>query len=168
MTTHKKRTGWRLLAAYVALNAAIFFINPYASPWHYGSRHPSPIAASQPTYASLTVDEIVRTLDAIDLAYKAREPSTQEQWWRGGLKLMAVVCLPASAALGARDFFGYMGPANREQQAFTLSVKRRYNHLARLAVTQGMAREGFLFQEEPSLTKKNGPSFESLRRQPGA
>jgi hypothetical protein len=52
-----------------------------------------------------------------------------------------------------------MGPANREQQAFTLSVKRRYNHLARLAIAKGMERDGYFFREDAQPWKSNGASF---------
>jgi hypothetical protein len=62
-----------------------------------------------------------------------------------------------------KEFIGYLGPANARQQAFTLSVKRRYNHLANLGAAKGMKQEGYLFQEEPSLSKENAASFESLR-----
>jgi len=161
--TPKSRLGLRILAGYIAVNLLLFFLNPYASPWHYDSQDPAPIEVTKSTDADLALDEITRVLDSIDLAYGAREATNIEELWRNGIKVIAIVCLPSTFALVMKDFIGYMGPANAKQRAFTLSVKQRYNHLARLAISKGTNREGFLFQEEPSLTKKNGEPFASLR-----
>jgi hypothetical protein len=161
--TPKTRFGWRILAGYAALNLLLFFTDPYASPWHYGARDPAPIEVMAPTDAALSLDQITRILDSIDLSYGAREPAVNEKVWLAGKQLTHVVFLPSSFALVMKSFLTYMGPANSQQRAFTVSVKQRYNHLARLAVNKGMRRDGFLFQEEASLSKKNGEAFKSLR-----
>lgn len=163
MKTPKTRFGLRILAGYLAANLLLFFVDPYDSPWHYGSQDPAPIEVMAPTDSDLSLDQITRILDSIDLAYGAREPTETERLWRTGLQLTGVAFLPSSFALVMKGFLGYMGPANSRQRAFTVSVKRRYNHLATLAVNKGMRIDGFLFQEEPSLSKKNGEPFASLR-----
>jgi hypothetical protein len=159
----KARFGLRILVGYLAANLLLFFANPYASPWHYGSQDPAPIEVMAPTDSDLSLDQITRILDSIDLSYGAREPTATEKIWLTGKQFAKVVFLPSSFALGIKEFYGYLGPANSQQRAFTVSVKKRYNHLATLAVKKGMKKDGFLFQEEPSLSKKNGEPFASLR-----
>ena len=159
----KTRLTLTLAAGYLAANALLFFTNPYASRWHYGTQDPVPIEVTVPTDSEMPLSQIKGVLDSVDLAYGAREPTRLEHLWRGAGQVVQFVFLPSSVALGIKSFFGYMGPANSQQRAFTVSVKRRYNHLARLAVKKGMKEDGFLFLEEPSLTKKNGQPFASLR-----
>ncbi len=158
----KSRFALLLATGYLAANALLFFVNPYVSRWHYESQDPVPIEVMMLTDSVTPLSQIKGVLESIDLAYDAREPTRLEQLWQVAAQLLQVAFLPSSVALGIKSFFGYMGPANSQQRAFTVSVKRRYNHLARLAVKKGMKDDGFLFLEEPSLTKKNGQPFASL------
>jgi hypothetical protein len=158
----KSRFGF-LLVGYLVANVIIFLVDPYASRWHYGSHEPVPIEVMMPKDSEMSLSQITKILDSIDLAYSAREPTQLEQFRRTGEKVTQVVFLPSSIALIMKGFLGYMGPANSQQMAFTLSVKRRYNHLARLAIDKGLRKDGFLFQEDPSLSKNYGQSFISLR-----
>lgn len=159
----KSRFGLRLVIGYLAANALLFLVDPYASRWHYGSQDPAPIEVTMPADSNMPLSDIKGTLDSIDLAYGARAPTQLEQLWRKGEQLIQIVFFPSTFALIMKSFVGYMGPANAQQRAFTLSVKRRYNHLARLAINRGMKEDGFMFQEEPSLSKKIGQPFASLR-----
>lgn len=159
----KSRLGLRFVTGYLAMNVVLFFVDPYASRWHYGSQNPAPIGVVTAADSDMSSSQIKKILDAIDLAYAARQPTQLEQVGRAGEKLTQLVFLPASFALVMKGFMAYLGPANAAQRVFTLSVKRRYNHLARLAISKGMQAEGFLFQEEHSLSKKNGQTFASLR-----
>ena len=159
----KSRFALLLVTGYLAANALLFFANPYASSWHYESQDPVPIEVMAPADSDLSLSQIRGVLDSIDLAYEAREPTRHEQLSQVAAQLVQIAFLPSSVALGIKSFFGYMGPANSQQRAFTVSVKQRYNHLARLAVKKGMKDDGFLFLEEPSLTKKIGQPFASLR-----
>ena len=59
----------------------------------------------------------------------------------------------------------YRAP-HRRAGAFTVSVKQRYNHLARLAVGKGLKEEGYLFKEDCKTSKENAESFASLRAVP--
>ena len=159
----KSRFVMYLVIGYLVVNVLLFLFDPYSSRWHYGSHDPAPIEVMLPNDANMSLSDITKILDSIDLAYGAREPTQLEQLWLSGEKLTQIVFLPSSIALIMKGFLGYMGPANSQQMAFTLSVKQRYNHLAKLAVNKGMEKEGFLFEEEPSLSKKNGQPFASLR-----
>ncbi len=159
----KRRLGFRILAGYLAANVLLFVVDPYSSRWHYGSQNPAPIEIARSTDSDLSSEQIITVLDSIDLAYGARAPTKTEKLWRTGLQVIGAVCLPSSFALVMKGFIGYMGPANSQQRAFTVSVKKRYNHLARLAVNKGMSKDGYLFQEEPSLSKIAGEPFASLR-----
>ncbi len=159
----KSRLVLHLVIVYLVANVLLFLFDPYASSWHYGSHDPAPIEVMTPADSDMSISDITKILDSIDLAYGAREPTQLEQFWRTGEKLTQVVFLPSSIALIMKGFFGYMGPANSQQMAFTLSVKQRYNHLAQLAVNKGMEKDGFLFEEDLSLSKNNGRPFASLR-----
>ena len=159
----KSRFGLRFLLGYAAVNLILFFSEPYGSPWHYQSHTPTPIETIAPTDTALTLDEIADILDSIDLAYKAREPNLHEKLWLAGEKLTQILFLPSSVALVMKSFVDYMGPSTPEQREFTLSVKRRYNHLAAIAVKKGMNEDGFLYLVEPSFSKKNGPAYSSMR-----
>ncbi len=159
----KSRFVLHLVIGYLVANALLFLFDPYSSRWHYGSHDPAPIEVMLPNDYDMSISDITKILDSIDLAYGAREPTKLEQLWQSGEKLTQVVFFPSSIALIMKGFLGYMGPANSQQMAFTLSVKQRYNHLAKIAVNNGMKKEGFLFEEEPSLSKKNGQSFASIK-----
>ena len=159
----KSRLRLRILVGYIATNLVLFFFDPYSSPWHYATQNPIPIEVATPTDSEMSLDRIMTILDSIDMAYGAREPSVSEQLWLSGERLIQIVFIPSSFALVMKGFMGYLGPANSNQRAFTISVKKRYNHLAKSAVNKGMRKDGYLFQEEPSLSKKNGESFVSLR-----
>lgn len=157
------RFGTRFLIGYVFANVLLFFLEPYGSPWHYQSHSPIPIEVVTPTDAAMSIDEIREILDSIDLAYEAREPTVYEKLWSSGEGLIQIVFLPSSIALGLKSFVDYMGPSTPKQREFTLSVKRRYNHLATIAVKKGMRDDGFFYELEPSFSKKNGQAFSSLR-----
>ena len=159
----KLRLFINLLIGYILVNVLLFLFDPYSSKWQYGSHDPTPIVVITPNDSDMSLSDITKILNSIDLAYGAREPSQLEKIWQSGEKLTAVIFFPSSIALIMKSFLGYMGPANSQQRAFTLSVKQRYNHLARLAIKKGMKSEGFLFEEEPSLSKKNAQPFASLR-----
>lgn len=159
MKAIKKHLFPIVIVIYFALNLVFFYSNPYSSSWHYGSKDPTPIEVVQPTDSNLSVNQIVKILDSIDLSYGAREPTASEKAWRLGSKITQVAFLPSSIALVMKSFIDYMGPANSEQRAFTISVKQRYNHLARMALQKGMKKDGFFYQEEASLSKKNGEPF---------
>ena len=152
-----------IVLVYVFGNILFFLLNPFSSPWHYHTVDPEPIPVTRQDDITLSVNEITRILDEIDLAYGARKPTTAEQAKSTTMSVVSLVFLPASIGLGMKEFVGYIGSANSKQQVFTLSVKKRYNHLARLALSNGMKRDGYLFAEEPSLSKQNGESFHSLR-----
>jgi hypothetical protein len=152
-----------LLVAYILGNVALYVAEPYGSQWHYSSRDPAPLAIEVAGDSGRTLDEIRKVLDAIDLAYKAREPTAFEYVSSIGVQLIQIAFLPSTLALMCKQFIAYIGPPNTKQRAFTVSVKRRYNHLARLAVRKGMQSNGFLYLEEWSLRKENGQSFDSLR-----
>ena len=147
MKTPKTRLGFSILAGYLAANVLLFVVDPYSSPWHYGSQNPAPIEVTTPNDSDLSLNQIIRVLDSIDLAYGARAPTKTEKLWRSSLQVIGAACLPSSFALIMKSFMGYMGPTNSQQRAFTVSVKQRYNHLARLAIKKGMSKEGFLFQD---------------------
>jgi hypothetical protein len=168
----QKKIKWsltkRLTIGYLVVNVLLFFMNPYASPWVYQSRDPVPMRVVQPNDADLSAYEIKKILDSIDLAYGRRQPTEFEQLQRRAVWWIQVVCLPSSFALIMKAFLGYLGPTTQEQAAFTLSVQRRYNHLARLAIQKGLQEDGFLFQENLSSSNENGPSFASVREQPQA
>ena len=146
------------------LNLVLFVANPYASPWHYHSQDPVLFRISETADENLSLGGLVRILDATDLAYGARKPTPFEMAKMSCLRATSILFLPATLALGMRDFIGYIGPANERQQAFTASVKERYNHIARLAIEKGYLANGFLYQVEPSLSKRNGISFAEVRR----
>ena len=154
-----------ILAIYALANVAFFLANPFASPWHYRDHDPVPLEVELSGDRQLSAAEIVRILDEIDLAYGAREPSVGERGGRVAELGVGLILFPATAALIAQEFMGYIGPATDSQQAFTISVKLRYNHLAHLAVEKGyLAEDRFLFQIEPSLTKKCDISFDEIGR----
>lgn len=159
----KPRFGTRFLIGYAFANVLLFLVEPYGSPWHYQSHSPIPIQVVAPTDAAMSIVEIRDVLDSIDLAYEAREPTVYEKLWSSGEGLIQIVFLPSSVALGLKCFVGYMGPSTPKQREFTLSVKSRYNHLATIAVRKGMREDGFLYELEPSFSKKNGQAFSSLR-----
>jgi len=152
-----------IILAYLVGNVVLFLVNPYASPWHYHTHDPVPINVVQPGDSALSLREITGVLAAIDLAYDGRKPTALEEARILALQGVSLVFFPSTVALIVKDFIGYMGPATSEQMAFTLSVKQRYNHLARLAVSKGMKEDGYLFKEEPGQSKENAESFESLR-----
>lgn len=165
MEESKSKTNWgrRIIFAYAVVNGIIFLVDPYSSPWHYHTHNPVPIKAVQPGDSALLLREITGFLAAIDLAYGARTPTAREEEWIVALRWSEFLFFPSTLALIIKDFIGYIGPATSEQMAFTMSVKQRYNHLARLAVSKGMKEDGYLFEEEPGLEKVNVESFESLR-----
>ena len=101
--------------------------------------------------------DITRTLDSIDLAYGARAPTQLEQLWRKGEQLIQIVFFPSSFALIMKGFVGYMGPPTHNKEPS--QVKRRYNHLARLAMQLGHERRWLSVPEEPSLSKKKQPAL---------
>lgn len=168
--TNSGRRGWktgrRLLIAYLLGNVAIYFVNPFASRWHYRSRKPTPVQVVDSSDDSMSLNQLARVLDEIDLAYGARSPSGLEHIRFGASGVISLLFFPASFVLHMREFIEYIGPATPEQQGFTLSVKQRYNHLAQLAVSKGLQRDGYLYVEEPSLQKQNGASFASLPVEP--
>ena len=160
----KSRRNFILITvAYIIGNITLFFINPFASSWHYHTHKPVPIPVTQQHDINLSVNDITKILDEIDLVYRSRERTSAEQAKYTAMSVVSYIFFPASFALQMKEFIGYIGPANEEQQAFTISVKRRYNHLAILALSKGMKRDGYLFVEEPSLSKQKGESFRSLR-----
>lgn len=152
-----------LALGYICANIVFFLMNPGSSPWHYHSHEPEPITVVQPGDVVLSVVEISKILDEIDLAYNARKPSADEKKNRVILETTSLILFPARIALSISGFIGYLGPATKEQQAFTISVKRRYNHLVKLGVTKGMARDGHLFAMDSRIHKQNGLSFQKLR-----
>ena len=156
-----------IFLVYVVGNVVLFLSNPYSSAWHYENHKPVPIEVMQSGDSALSLSQITDVMAAIDLAYGARKPTAQEQAGIVAIQGVAIVFFPSTFALNMKRFMGYLGPANSDQQAFTLSVKQRYNHLARLAVSRGMKDDGYLFKEECSLSKENGESFESLRSAAG-
>lgn len=147
------------VGAYLATNLLLFIFNPYSSKWHYQDHNPVVIQTEQPQDQDLTVSDIEKILNEIDLAYNAREPSRLENIQDWGLTATQLVFLPSTIALVVKSFMGYMGPANQAQRDFTISVKKRYNHLVRLGKEKGMTKIGFYFVEEPSLVKQNGKSY---------
>ena len=164
--SHRRNLGMRImqiLGIYLFANLMLFLLDPYSSSWHYHSKDPTPLQVVQPQDSTLSIDQITAILDAIDLAYEAREPNRIEKAQRASLRLLSLAFFPSTYAIIIKDFIDYLGPATPKQHAFTLSVKQRYNHLARLAVSKGMKRDGYLFQEEPSEGKLNGEPFTSLR-----
>ena len=163
MRKMRLRPSILLLVGYTVVNVIVFAAKPYGSQWHYESQTPVQIEVITPSDSVKSLSEIADILDSIDLAYGAREPTKIERFEFAGKQLIQLALLPSSVALAMDDFGAYMGPANSKQQAFTLSVKRRYNHLARFAVKKGLKTDGFLYLEEPSLSKTNGQSFASLR-----
>ncbi len=145
---------------YLVVNILFFLAEPQlSSPWHYRDRHPAPVSIESPTDSSMSLDQIVRILNEIDWAYQARKPTTREKAKQWSLAAVALLFFPASIATASKSFIEYMGPANQQQQAFTLSVKRRYNHLVKLGKMKGMTQAGFLFKEEPSLSKLNADPY---------
>ena len=165
----KKRSKLRLIfvftgLGYICANILFFLLNPGSSPWHYHSHNPEPIAVASEDDSNLSLVQISKILDEIDLAYGARERSAYEQARQAILRGASLVLFPATFALIIKEFVGYMGPATAKQQAFTLSVKKRYNHLVMLGLRKGMKRDGNFFVEEPSLSKRNGASFQSAGR----
>lgn len=169
MEESKSKTNWilRIILAYVVGNVVLFLVNPYSSPWHCKTHHPLPINVVQPGDSALSLREITGVLADIDLAYAGRTPTAIEEARIVALRGGALVFFPSTVALMVKDFIDYIGPATPEQRAHTMSVKQRYNHLARLAVSKGMKEDGYLFKEEPNLEKDNGESFESLRSAAG-
>lgn len=153
----------RILLLYILANILFFLIDPFSSPWHYHDHEPVPISVIETGDDALTVKEITRILDEIDLAYKGREHTSVEQAKLLAMNVVGMVLFPATFALHMKEFVGYIGPANSKQQAFTLSVKQRYNYLAWLARSKGMERNGYLFLENISLSKQNGEPFNALR-----
>jgi hypothetical protein len=149
---------------YLIANVVFFFLDPFSSPWHYHDHEPVPIAVERKGDINLSLAQMTTILDEIDLAYSGRQPTQSEQIGQSVKKAVLIFLLPASIALNFKEFIGYIGPANREQQAFTLSVKRRYNHLVRLAIAKGMERDGYLFVQDIRLKKQNGLSFQDLRQ----
>lgn len=157
LTRNKKVTIF--LCLYLAFNLLIYFANPYASKWHYQNHKPKPVVIETPQDNSMSVLEIETILDEIDFAYGAREPHFLDKTKKNFVTATQLIFFPSSVALIIQSFMGYMGPATPEQQAFTLSVKKRYNYLAKLGVSKGMQKKGFLFEEEPSLTKRNSTPY---------
>ena len=151
-----RRWVWSVAGIYVCLNIALFVINPYASPWHYLDHDPVPLEVTTPDDRALSLSEITKILDEIDLAYGAREPTRMEQVERKRLQLMGLVFLPSTMALHIKEFMGYLGPPSDAQQAFTMSVKARYNALVKLAIEKGSGADRYYYVIEPSLSKKNG------------
>jgi hypothetical protein len=111
----------------------------------------------------LTLEQIESILDEIDLAYGGREPTGREVKLNLAKQAANLIFLPAAFALSMKEFMAYLGPANAKQQAFTLSVKRRYNHLARLGIEKGMGRDGSFFGESATLSKEPAEEFDSIR-----
>jgi hypothetical protein len=159
-----KRILLFILAGYLCANVVFFVLNPFSSPWHYHGHKPQPIPVTLPEDASLSLPQLKEILDEIDLAYRGRAATADEETARTRMRIVALVFLPADFALQMKEFIGYMGPATAEQQAFTLSVKRRYNHLARLAIAKGMEREGYFFKEDVQARKSNGQPFQSTEK----
>jgi hypothetical protein len=155
---------WSVVAVYILLNLIIFGLNPYARVWHYQNHGPLPVPISEPEDEDLSLDQLVLILDEIDLDYGSREPNQLEKANMERLSVMSMVFQPATIALKMKAFVGYMGPPTEQQQAFTLSVKERYNHLARLAIDKGYNDNGFLYQIEPSLSKRDGVAFADIYR----
>jgi len=146
---------------YLFGNVVVFLLNPFVSRWHYCTQSPAPIHVVRARDADMSVAQIVRTLEDIDLAYGARRPTCGDQVRSVVMFGVANLFFPATLALNVKAFVGYIGPANQRQQAFTLSVKRRYNHLAELAIIKGYQGRISLFQLEPSLSKRHvAPSAE--------
>ena len=144
---------------YLLMNILIYFLNPYSSRWHYQDHNPKAIAIESLMDRSFSVPQIEEILADIDLAYGARDPDKFELFKVTLGKAIQLIFLPATFALGVKTFMGYLGPANSAQQKFTLSVKQYYNQLVKIGASQGMQKKGFLFEVEPSLSKKNGPSY---------
>jgi hypothetical protein len=163
-----KRILLSILAGYLCANVAFFVLNPFASSWHYHGHKPQPIPVTLPQDASLSLSQLIEILDEIDLAYRGRAATADEEPAHTIMRIVALVFFPADFALQMKDFIGYMGPATAEQQAFTISVKRRYNHLARLAVAKGMKRDGYFFMEDSILRKRNGSAFNGRKLATGA
>jgi hypothetical protein len=156
MAATRRKVLLSLTVGYVLGNLLLYFVNPFASSWHYHTHDPKPITVSQSQDQNLSCKQLVNLLDDIDLAYQGREPTQKEKLKFTLVRCLGVVFMPATYALQMKEFIGYIGPANREQQAFTIAVKQRYNHLARVAVAKQCKHEAYLFQEEPSLSKKDG------------
>jgi len=159
----KGKVTWSVLAGYSLLNLIVFVANPYASAWHYHSRDPVPFRIGEPADQNLSLDRLVRILDDIDLAYGAREPTTFETAKALCLRVVSILFLPATTALGMKEFVGYIGPPTEKQEAFTVSVKRRYNYLARLAIERGYREDRFMYEVEPSQSKRHGARFGAVR-----
>jgi hypothetical protein len=156
------------LGGYLIANLAYFVFDPFSSPWHYYSHKPRLIEVVQAGDGRLSLAQISATLDEIDLAYRGREPTKSEKTPGSLEQAAAAILFPGSMALNFKYFMGYMGPATREQQAFTLSVKKRYNHLARLAIAKGMTRDGHFFIEDIRLRKRKGAAFKGRKLATGA
>lgn len=155
----RRRTILISIGLYIFINAVLYLLDPYSSAYHYQDHSPKPLAIEFPEDGSIPVSKIEKTLNDIDLAYDAREPNTLEKAQQIGARLTQVIFLPSTIGLISKSFVGYMGPANKAQQTFTLSVKRRYNHLVKIGKSRGLQKSGYLFLEEPSLSKKNGDPY---------
>ena len=161
----RKRAARRItlwgIGGYLIANVAAFFVFNifFLSPWHYHDHEPVPIPVMHAEDNSLSISQIRAILDEIDLVYGGRKPTKSEQTVQFMEKVATVIFFPATFAVMIREFVGYMGPPNQQQQAFTLSVKRRYNHLARLAIAKGMERDGYFFSEDVQPWKSNGQPF---------
>ena len=154
-----RRTILISIGLYLSINTVLYFLNPYASSWHYQDHSPKPLVVESPEDGYLSLANIEKTLNDIDLAYDAREPNTLEKTQQMGVRLTQLIFLPSTIGLIFKSFVGYMGPANQAQQAFTLSVKRRYNQLVKIGKSKGLQKSGYLFVEESSLSKENGDPY---------
>lgn len=155
-----RRSFLIFIGFYLFINVGLYFLNPYSSLWHYQDHNPhQPVAVELPEDDFIGIAKIEKTLNEIDLAYNAREPNNLEKAQRWGARLAQLIFFPSTACLALKSFIGYLGPANPAQQAFTLSVKKRYNHLVKIGKPKGLQKSGFLFVEEPSLSKNNGEPY---------
>lgn len=155
----KRRIILILTGLYLLTNIVLYFLNPYSSPWHYQDHNPQPLVIESPDDDLISVSKIEKTLSEIDLAYDSRTPNTWEKAQQWAVGLVQIIFFPSTIGLAFKSFVGYMGPANQAQQEFTVSVKKRYNHLVKIGKSKGLQKTGYLFVEEPSLSKKNGESY---------
>jgi hypothetical protein len=87
----KSRLVLVIVLAYVAGNILLFLVNPFASPWHYHTHDPVPITVATPDDAALSLTQITRILEEIDLAYGARKPTESEQAKFTAMRVVSLV-----------------------------------------------------------------------------
>jgi hypothetical protein len=159
----------KVIALYLGANVLYYFLFTYAnlpffkSQWHYYTREPIPIKTNQSGDYSLDVNEIIEILDSIDVAYGAQEPDKSTKNVQTTVWLLSTILLPATIIVKMEIFTNYIGPPTTEEANFTISVKARYNHLARQGLRQGMKRQGYFYVEDAGLEKTNGESFSNFR-----